>query len=106
MSPFIERIGQYSFQDCKSLQEVELPERVTTIGDYAFEGCSNLMSFSCSGLQSIYIRATDVPQGGRGMFTGSFCPIYVPSSSLSKYKSAAYWYDYADRIYAEENIVD
>lgn len=35
-------IGDYAFNDCRSLKTAELPEGVTTIGEYAFKKCESL----------------------------------------------------------------
>ncbi len=37
-------IGNYAFEDCKSLRSIEIPSSVTSIGDYAFGGCVSLTS--------------------------------------------------------------
>ena len=36
-------IGEYAFQSCTNLEDVTIPEGVTTIDRYAFSGCSSLM---------------------------------------------------------------
>ena len=40
------KIDSYAFSKCTSLQQISLPENLTTIGDMAFEGCTNLIEFS------------------------------------------------------------
>ena len=37
-------IGNYAFSGCSSLASVAIPDSVTSIGDYAFSGCSSLES--------------------------------------------------------------
>ena len=37
-------IGNYAFEDCKSLQSVTIPDSVTSIGNWAFSDCSSLQS--------------------------------------------------------------
>lgn len=39
-------ISSEAFRNCSALQQISLPENLTTIGDRAFEGCTNLMEFS------------------------------------------------------------
>lgn len=42
----ITKIGESSFDGCKSLQEINLSQNVTTIGDRAFSGCESLISLT------------------------------------------------------------
>ena len=35
-------IGSYVFNECVSLERIEIPEGVTAIGVHAFGGCSSL----------------------------------------------------------------
>lgn len=39
-------ISSEAFRNCSALQQISLPENLTTIGDRAFEGCTNLVEFS------------------------------------------------------------
>ena len=108
-------IGAFAFENCSSLTSVTIPDSVTEIGIYAFRGCTSLTSitipdsvtsigynafYSCTALQEVYCKATTPPTVGGNMFynNASGRKIYVPSASVSAYKSAAYWSDYADYI--------
>ena len=66
----LEIIGQYTFQNCSSLQSVVIPNSVTTISEYAFSNCKLLQSITipenvetigescfgdCTSLQSVVI---------------------------------------------------
>lgn len=87
----VKTISRYSFGDCTSLQTLTIGSGVTSINDGAFRGCTALSSITC--------LATTPPSGGRFMFEGSTCPIYVPSASVNAYKSKdSNWRDYASRI--------
>ena len=59
------------------------------------------MAFSgCRSLTSIYCKPTTPPTGDSFMFSDNASDrmIYVPMESVSEYKSASYWDDYADAI--------
>lgn len=87
----VKTISSYSFGDCTSLQTLTIGTGVTSIDYGAFDGCTGLTSITC--------LATTPPSGGRFMFRGSTCPIYVPSASVNAYKSKdSNWRDYASRI--------
>ena len=42
----VNSIGDFSFYDCGSLSQVELPSTITNIGQYAFENCASLKSIN------------------------------------------------------------
>ena len=85
-------IGNSAFYSCDGLTSITIPNSVTKIGAYAFEGCSSLTS--------VYCKPTTPPTGESSMFkyNASGRKIYVPRSSVSAYKSAEYWSDYAYNI--------
>ena len=109
------------------LTSINISNSVTSIGDYAFYYCTNATSVTigsgirniydkafsnCAQLASITITATTPPTlgyGSTGSGSGSGysvfdntnnCPIYVPSNSVSAYKSAEEWSIYSSRIQA------
>ena len=75
---------------------------VTTIGDYAF--------LYCSGLTSVYCKATTPPTAVLSddgyWYTFDYNAygqiIYVPTESVDAYKSATGWSSYADAIFGYE----
>ena len=86
--------GNYCFYQCYSLRNIELSENVVSIGNGTFRNC---------GESSFYfkINAITPPALGTNTFAASYAyPIYVPASSLSAYKSATNWNNFASRIQA------
>ena len=85
-------IGEGAFFDCTSLKSVTIPDSVTEIGDYAFSGYTSLTE--------VYCKPITPPNGGLSMFGGNVSgrKIYVPTASVSAYKSASGWSYYASSI--------
>lgn len=82
-----------SVQNNPLLTTLILPSGTLSIGRYAFS--------NCSGLTSIYVKATTPPTLGENAFYHTNnCPIYVPSTSVNDYKAASGWSTYASRIQA------
>ena len=115
----VDHIASYAFRDCISLPSITLPSTIKSIVYEAFSGCTNLASitipesvnyvyfdafYGCTGLTSIYVLPLTPPSGGSNMFYGSSCPIYVPAESVTAYKTAEHWSDYADRIQAISSL--
>ena len=111
----VTKIEDCAFADCWYLTSVTIPDSVTSIGDYAFESCLFLTSITipdsvtsigdrafsnCSSLTNVYCKPTTPPAGDYLIFgyTSSDRKIYVPMQSVSAYKSANNWSDYADEI--------
>lgn len=111
----VETIGERAFNGCRSLKSVNIPNNVTIINDYTFYNCSGLTSvtlgnaligicqfafFGCTSLKSITITTITPPQ----LLTAAIdppkdCKILVPAESVSAYRAATNWTEYADRIF-------
>jgi hypothetical protein len=84
----IEVIHDYSFYNCPSLRQIELPAKFKTIGNYAFYGCTNLSRVIC--------YASSVPAIGLNAFlsTHESLEIFVPLNMVGAYQSDANWKKY------------
>ena len=95
MPSTLEQIGNYSFRSMPNLSALTIPASVTSIGQYVCRDDAALLS--------VTILATTPPTlpSSHGFLHGSNnAKIYVPSTSVDTYKSAAGWSDYASRIFA------
>ena len=85
----VTEIKSRAFASNYGLESVTIPSTVTKIDDYAFGYCKAIAEMIC--------RAKDVPTvTSKTFYDGSQTSIrkatlYVPESSLEKYKNAAYW---------------
>ena len=87
-------IGSEAFYNCYSLKTVIIPSGVNRIEGGAFIKCSGLTSITC-------LATTPPTMTNNNVFESTNnCPIYVPSQSVSSYKSATNWSTYASRIKA------
>ena len=95
-------IGEFAFNKCSNLTSVTIPDSVTWIGYGVFLGCSSLID--------VYCMATTPPGLSSYAFysNASGRKIYVPIESVSVYKSASGWKDYASSIvgYDFESVND
>ncbi len=87
----ITKIGDEALRHCNSIISITIPNSVTEIGRNAFD---------CTAQTEIYCKATTPPTGNSMMFgyNASGCKIYVPRNSVSAYKAATYWKNYASYI--------
>lgn len=97
--PVCKNIGFYVFYGCRSLSQVSLPV-CSTIGVNTFQGCNSL-SIITIGYSSV------CKLGGSNVFTNtkitsSTGSIYVPTSLVDAYKSAANWSYFSTQIFPIE----
>ena len=87
-------INTSALRDCSKLQTVNIGSGVTTIGTYA------LRAGSSSNKTTFTIRATTPPTIQSNTFNSSYInKIYVPTASVSAYKSATNWSSLSSYIY-------
>ncbi len=81
-----------SFNYSRHLQRVIIPSNISRIDDFAFKGCKNLSEILCF--------AVDPPYLGADVFYGisKSAHIYVPQSSIDKYKTNNAWQKYEELI--------
>ena len=111
----VDSIEKYAFEGCSGLKYVAILNGVSTIGAGAFQSCKNITSICipssvkklgegvfkyCEQLSDVYCEAATPPTGDYSMFDNNAYgrKIYVPSKSVSTYKSASYWNFYASAI--------
>ena len=111
----VTEIGNNTFNGCSSITAITIPNSVTSLGQNCLRFCTSLTAVTVpdsvtsigaqafhysSALTSVTIEATTPPTLGWNAFLNTTCPIYVPSASVSAYKSASGWSTYASRIQA------
>ena len=111
----VTEIRDHAFANCTVLTNIAIPDKVRKIENSAFKGCTGLTSITipsevliiydevfkdCTKLSSIYCKPTKCPYLGDNVFDNisSYAQIYVPSASVSAYKSADKWSNYASKI--------
>ncbi len=112
----ITSLGVRCFQDCEALDSVKIPLSVVSIGDNCFDGCAKITSIvipssvmdirswslACNNLKTVYSYAINPPTASDTYTVTSSVSfgqpsetlLYVPSSSIDKYKQADAWKDF------------
>ena len=86
-------ISANAFYGCSGMTSITIPNSVTTIGNGAFYGCT--------GMEGYYFDSTTPPTIGTDVFASdSGCYIFVPTESVTAYKTATNWTTWEDRIYS------
>lgn len=82
-----------TFTNCISLTDLELPSSITQFKNYQ-------LFYGCSALTAVTIWAETPPSCNYPALLGADnANVYVPRISLSAYKTATNWSQYADRIF-------
>ena len=91
--PPLTKLENLVFDGCSKLGTIIIPVAVTAIGNWCFRGCGEL--------KTITSLPTTPPTWGTDSFS-SVTPdvVYVPSMSVSTYKTASGWSDFASVIQA------
>ena len=116
----VTRIGSSAFSNCINLAVITIPNSVTKIGSSAFRNCINLTAITipssvtkledgifdlCKSLMSITLEAITPPSLNDLYYTTlNYVKIYVPAASVSSYKAATGWCDYANKIFSKTVI--
>ena len=117
ISESVEVISYYAFSNCTELTSIIIPASVTTINYDAFYCCTDLTTVTikensklttigdaafngCTKLKSITINALTPPTLGSNAIPNNITNIYVPSASVSRYRSAVGWANYSSKISA------
>lgn len=89
----ITSIDSNVFTNNNSVEVIDLPSTITSIAQFNFLLCRNL--------NTLIIRAENPPSWTSwfGLQLGTNVKIYVPDSSLEKYKSARGWSQFKNQIY-------
>ena len=107
-------LGDYLFNGRTTLHSVTMGDNVTSIGNYVFRDCTSLKTIIFSAnlysigyhpfrntpsVEAVYFRGVLPPSYNDKQFTEyPSMKFYVPSQSLSLYKSSICWEDYWDII--------
>lgn len=117
----IKSINPNTFSYCSDLTNIVIPNSVTIIGYGAFSSCSSLISLtiplnvstisrtalqigSTTNKATITMKGLFPPTIQSDTFNASYLnKIYVPSASVTQYKNATNWANFADYIEADPN---
>lgn len=99
-------IGDSAFEECTNFKNIIIPANVSSIGEYAFQDCINLKSITFLSIEppiigkNIFSHKEYINNRSFYVIPGipSLEVIFVPSSSIEKYKNAENWNEYSDLI--------
>lgn len=108
----ITSLGECSFAECSHVSSISLPSTLTEIGGYAFENATNMHSITipagvtqigifafnnCTNLDSLYcLNPVPATIYSETFSTEATTVLIVPDSSVTLYRAAAYWSDFAN----------
>lgn len=104
-------IGNWTFANCKSIEQIQLPWGVKNLGDGVFSGCTEMQKIilptsciqiganvfsGCVSLKSIQSESETPPLVKENTFAGidKNTIIFVPVNSVKKYQSAMGWKEF------------
>lgn len=98
------KITELNLEYIKSISGADAIYNMSSLKKLTFgESLSSIYNngiYTNKALEVIVIKATTPPSLGTGNFRNTNnCPIYVPDASVTAYREASGWVDYADRIY-------
>lgn len=104
LPPSLHDISYGAFRGCSSLETITIPATVTRIGQVAFDGCTNLEVIMESETPcTLYPDSYGTYPGETcafGLYDNEVKAILVPTDeSVTAYKTAQYWSDYAFLIH-------
>lgn len=112
-------INNYAFYGCSSITNLTIPKAVTYIGNSAFRNCTSLASaiigeniatiddyafYNCPNLDIVKIYASVPPVVYDKSFTSDYT-LFVPSKSITTYKTTTPWKGYYYNILALTNNI-
>jgi len=92
----VSSIADYAFAYCSKITSVTIPERVTSIGKNAF--------MSCTSIKLIHNSNPNPQTIDSAVFSGidtTTCRLFVPSGSLSAFRSALGWSEFTNLFEGE-----
>ena len=103
----LQKIGNYAFRDCTSLESIKLPSTLVEIGEYAFYGCNNLRKVilneglkkighvafrDCTSLESITLPSTLIEIGSWAFRSCSNLSEVTLNDGLQKIGDAVFYF--------------
>ena len=95
-----------TFKSCPELETAHFPLCSSSIGSFAFSGCSKLKSLilDADAVPSLWANAFDNTPISDSSYLGYFGSIYVKTSMVEAFKTAANWSTFSDRITSIDNL--